>query len=43
MCEHELNHEEENENGIVIRITIATLIFIATILLHPTGLSRFFI
>lgn len=43
MCEHELNHEEENENGIVIRITIATLIFIAAILLHPTGLSRFFI
>lgn len=43
MCEHELNHEEENENGIVIRITIATLIFIAVILLHPTGLSRFFI
>lgn len=43
MCEHELNLEEENENGIVIRITIATLIFIATILLHPTGLSRFFI
>ena len=41
MCEHELNHEEEN--GIVIRITIATLIFIAAILLHPTGLSRFFI
>ena len=43
MCEHELNHEEENENGIVIRITIATLIFIGAILLHPTGLSRFFI
>lgn len=43
MCEHELNHEEENENGIVIRITIATLIFIGVILLHPTGLSRFFI
>lgn len=43
MCEHELNHEEENENGIVIRITITTLIFIAAILLHPTGLSRFFI
>ena len=43
MCEHELNHEEENENGIVIRITIATLILIAAILLHPTGLSRFFI
>ena len=43
MCEHELNHEEGNENGIVIRITIATLIFIAVILLHPTGLSRFFI
>lgn len=43
MCEHELNHEEGNENGIVIRITIATLIFIAAILLHPTGLSRFFI
>ena len=43
MCEHELNHEAENENGIVIRITIATLIFIAAILLHPTGLSRFFI
>lgn len=43
MCEHELNHEEENENGIVIRITIATLILIAVILLHPTGLSRFFI
>lgn len=43
MCEHELNHEEENENGVVIRITIATLIFIAAILLHPTGLSRFFI
>ena len=42
MCEHELNHEEGNENGIVIRITIATLIFIAVILLHPTGLSRFF-
>lgn len=43
MCEHELNHEEGNENGIVIRITIATLIFIGAILLHPTGLSRFFI
>lgn len=43
MCEHELNHEEENENGIVIRITIATLIVIGAILLHPTGLSRFFI
>lgn len=43
MCEHELNHEEENENGIVIRITIATLILIAAILLHPTELSRFFI
>ena len=43
MCEHELNHEEENKNGIVIRITIATLILIAAILLHPTGLSRFFI
>ena len=43
MCEHELNHEEENENGIVIRITIATLILITAILLHPTGLSRFFI
>lgn len=43
MCKHELNHEEENENGIVIRITIATLILIAAILLHPTGLSRFFI
>lgn len=43
MCEHELNHEEENENSIVIRITIATLIFIGAILLHPTGLSRFFI
>lgn len=43
MCEHELNHKEENENGIVIRITIATSILIAAILLHPTGLSRFFI
>lgn len=43
MCEHELNHEEGNENGIVIRITIATLIFITAILLHPTGLNRFFI
>ena len=43
MCEHELNHEEENKNGIVIRITIATLILIGAILLHPTGLSRFFI